>query len=447
MDLSARYHALNERPVLTGPVICWLSRDQRVQDNWALLSAQDLALKNRQPVVAVFCLAASFLGATARHYDFMLAGLKELESDLAKLDIRLLIVFGEASVEIPKLCQELRAGALFSDFSPLRLARRWKQGVAAKIKCAFYEVDVHNIVPVWLASPKQEFGAYTLRPKLHKLLPEYLHEFPKLKKHPFVFSQKRAKNNYAQLRNLLRVDEGVVLVPGIIPGERAAQAALKSFVKSRLSNYNSGRNNPNFNAQSGLSPYLHFGHLSAQRVALAVMKSSAPIQDREAFLEELIVRRELADNFCWYNTHYDSPEGFPAWAKKSISKHARDKRTYLYTKKVLENASTHDSLWNAAQQEMLITGKMHGYMRMYWAKKILEWTPDVATAMKMAIYLNDKYSLDGRDPNGYAGIAWSLGGVHDRAWFERPIFGQIRYMNDKGCRRKFDVEAYIQKFT
>lgn len=447
MDLSIRRRRLNERSVLTGPVVCWLSRDQRLQDNWALLSAQDLALKNHQPLVVVFCLAANFLGATARQYDFMLVGLKELELALAKLNIKFLIVSGEARVEIPKLCEELQAGVLLSDFSPLRLPRLWKQGVAAKIRCAFYEVDAHNIVPAWLASPRQEFGAYTLRPKLHKLLPEYLHEFPKLKKHPFVLSKRILKNNYSQLRATIKVDEAVLPVDKVIPGERAAHTALQIFIKSGLSNYNTGRNNPNVQAQSCLSPYLHFGHLSAQRVALAVIASSAPAADKEAFLEELIIRRELADNFCLYNKHYDTPAGFPAWAQKSISKHARDKRTYLYTKKVLESANTHDALWNAAQQEMLITGKMHGYMRMYWAKKILEWTPDLATAMKVAIYLNDKYSLDGRDPNGYAGIAWSLGGVHDRAWFERPIFGQIRYMNDKGCRRKFDVEAYIKKFN
>jgi deoxyribodipyrimidine photo-lyase len=162
-----------------------------------------------------------------------------------------------------------------------------------------------------------------------------------------------------------------------------------------------------------------------------------------AFLEELIVRRELADNFCFYHLDYDSPLGFPDWAKKTHERHKNDVREYTYTQKQFERAETHDTLWNACQQELLKTGKMHGYMRMYWAKKILEWTPTVEDAMEIAIYLNDTYELDGRDPNGYAGIAWSMGGVHDRAWFERPVYGQIRYMNRSGCASKFSVDTYI----
>jgi deoxyribodipyrimidine photo-lyase len=171
------------------------------------------------------------------------------------------------------------------------------------------------------------------------------------------------------------------------------------------------------------------------------------IDHASAYLEELIIRRELSDNFCWYNEYYDTVESFPEWAKKSYYRFRHDKREYIYTLKQFEHAKTHDELWNAAQMEMIITGKMHGYMRMYWAKKILEWTATPTDAMNIAIYLNDTYELDGRDPNGYAGIAWSIGGVHDRAWFERPIFGQVRYMARSGCEKKFNVKAYIEKWT
>ena len=189
------------------------------------------------------------------------------------------------------------------------------------------------------------------------------------------------------------------------------------------------RNDPLKNGQSGLSPYLHFGQIAAQRVALEVMGSAGPTDARKAFLEELIVRRELSDNFCFYNPRYDRVDGFPAWARATLDRHRRDPRDYLYTPEQFEQARTHDDLWNAAQREMVRTGKMHGYLRMYWAKKILEWTPSPEEALKIAITLNDRYELDGRDPNGYAGIAWSLGGVHDRPWGERKVFGMIRYMS------------------
>jgi deoxyribodipyrimidine photo-lyase len=204
------------------------------------------------------------------------------------------------------------------------------------------------------------------------------------------------------------------------------------------------RNDPAKDGQSNLSPYMHFGHISAQRIALDVSMSDINKESREAFLEELIVRRELSDNFCFYNAHYDNFDGFPEWGKKTLNAHRKDKREYLYNIKQFENAETHDDLWNAAQIQMLKTGKMHGYMRMYWAKKILEWTESPEKAMEIAIYLNDRYELDGRDPNGYTGIAWSIGGLHDRAWNERPVFGKIRYMSYNGCKTKFDVIKYIE---
>jgi len=446
IDYSRRYRQLNNIDPSQGPIICWLSRDQRAKDNWALLAAQDLAFKNKQPLLVIFCLVPSFLGATARAYDFMLDGLQELERDLRALNIPLLILSGEVESTVPKFCREVKAAALFTDFSPLLISKQWKAVVNKKIECAFYEVDAHNIIPAWLASPKQEFGAYTIRPKIKKLLPEFLHEFPKLKKQTIFPDLNLPVNNWLKLRQSLNIDESVVSVSDFVPGEKAAQKTMKAFITGRLDGYNVNRNNPVLEGQSGLSPYLHFGHLSAQRLTLTVQVAKAPKIDIEAFLEELIIRRELADNFCLYNEDYLSEKGFPAWAKKSIQKHAADKRIYLYSLNKLEAAQTHDLLWNAAQMEMKISGKMHGYLRMYWAKKILEWTPNAKTALKYAIFLNDKYSLDGRDPNGYAGIAWSIGGTHDRAWFERPIFGQIRYMNDNGCKRKFDVSAYIARF-
>ncbi|KAG6510082.1 hypothetical protein ZIOFF_024138 [Zingiber officinale] len=217
------------------------------------------------------------------------------------------------------------------------------------------------------------------------------------------------------------------------------------FLTKRLKSYDSDRNDPvKPRALSGLSPYLHFGHISAQRCALEARKlrNSCP-KSVDAFLEELIVRRELADNFCYYQPHYDSLQGAWEWARKSLMGHAKDKREHVYSREQLEKAQTADPLWNASQLEMVHCGKMHGYMRMYWAKKILEWTNRPEEALSIAIYLNDKYELDGRDPNGYVGCMWSICGVHDQGWKERPVFGKIRYMNYAGCKRKFNVEGYI----
>jgi deoxyribodipyrimidine photo-lyase len=251
--------------------------------------------------------------------------------------------------------------------------------------------------------------------------------------------------DWQSLPEELSLDRRVPEVAGIEPGEAAAGRALETFVQGGLAEYPERRNDPIAHGQSGLSPYLHFGQLSPQRVALAVVAADAPPAARDAFLEELVVRRELADNFCFYNEHYDTVAGFPDWARTTLEAHRHDPREVVYSRDVLERGETHDHLWNACQRDMVLTGKMHGYLRMYWAKKILEWSPSPEMAMETAIYLNDRYELDGRDPNGYAGIAWSIGGVHDRAWGERPVFGKIRFMSYAGCARKFDVAAYCRE--
>jgi deoxyribodipyrimidine photo-lyase len=423
-----------------------MSRDQRVNDNWALLFAQELALEKKLPLTVVFCLMPEFLSATIRQYGFMLKGLQEVETELTKKNIGFSLLTGMPEKEIPRFINKDKTSALITDFDPLRIKRGWKQAVAENIDVPFYEVDAHNIVPCWTASLKQEFGAYTIRPKINRLLPEFLEEFPSLKKHPFNLLSRPSKTDWRKTISTLKVNKTVPEVDWITPGEKAARTALKYFLQNRLPTYEVQRNDPTLDGQSNLSPYLHFGQLSAQRVALETSKASANKKATEAFLEELIVRRELSDNFCFYNENYDSFAGFPDWAKKTHEIHRKDRRDYLYSREEFEQANTHDDLWNAAQIEMVERGKMHGYMRMYWAKKIFEWTASPEEALDIAIYLNDKYELDGRDPNGYAGIAWSIGGVHDRAWFERPVFGKIRYMNYNGCKSKFNVRAYIDKY-
>jgi len=456
-----RIEKLNHKPVGAGPVIYWMSRDQRVRDNWALLYAQQLALENKQPLVVIFCLVPEFLGAALRQYRFMLKGLAEVEKDLKELGIGFFLLTGKPGQEIPRFCRDMQAGALVGDFSPLRINLSWKTEVAEKLSFAFFEVDTHNIVPCRLASAKQEYAAYTFRPKINKLLPAFLTDIPPVKPHPYPCSGLESRLNnglgtagftdWAAAENTLAVDRTVSEWTGFLPGEKAGREVMEQFITNRLEGYERGRNDPSKAGQSNLSPYLHFGQLSAQRVAYELNRYAGenagdPLKtSKEAFLEELVVRRELSDNFCFYNKDYDNTAGFPRWARESLNAHRNDAREYLYSLQDFEQTRTHDQLWNAAQNEMAVTGKMHGYMRMYWAKKILEWTESPEQALDYAIHLNDKYSLDGRDPNGYSGIAWSIGGVHDRAWGERPIFGKIRYMSYKGSKSKFNIEQYLAK--
>jgi deoxyribodipyrimidine photo-lyase len=441
-----RVRLLQQGNETNGPVIYWMSRDQRVHDNWALLFAQMKALEKKRHLAVVFNLVPKFLEATIRQYGFMLKGLQQVEKELQKFNIPLFITKGNPEIEIPKLLDELKASILISDFDPLRIKRIWKRDVAKKISIPFYEVDAHNIVPCLFVSNKVEFGAYTIRPKIHKLIPEFMDDFPDLIKMKSSELTSEKKINWAEVSNSLEINRVVEEVDWLKPGEVNAQLALKDFLENRFDRYAEYRNDPNKNALSNLSPYLHFGQISAQRVALTVEQFYRKSPSAAAFLEELIVRRELSDNYCYFNPKYDSFEGFPEWARKTLNEHRKDKREYIYSLEKFEQAKTHEELWNAAQMEMVTTGKMHGYMRMYWAKKILEWSKSPEEALCIAMYLNDKYELDGRDPNGYVGCAWSVGGVHDRAWTERPVFGKIRYMNFNGAKRKFDVQSYINKF-
>jgi deoxyribodipyrimidine photo-lyase len=431
-----RIKILNDSPGAPGPVVYWMSRDQRASDNWALLRAQEIAIENRAPLAVAFCLVPSFLGASTAHFSFMLDGLRETEAELQIKSIPFFLLKGAPEDALPAFLGKCGAGALVADFDPLRIKRRWKSLVARKINVRFEEIDAHNIVPCRVASPKLEFAARTIRPKINRLLDGFLTDFPALKKHPFAWNKPAPRNVWPP------APSGGAKSGSPAPGCKAANKALRDFISRRLDGYDADRNNPNIDGQSGLSPYIHFGHLSAQRAALEVRAAGSP--GAAPFLEELVVRRELADNFCFYNENYDSFDGFHAWAKKTLDEHRADKREYVYSRDDLEAADTHDELWNAAQRQMADEGKMHGFMRMYWCKKILEWTPSPEEAMSAAIYLNDKYELDGRDPNGYAGIAWSVGGVHDRAWGERPVFGKIRYMSYNGCKSKFNINEYIR---
>jgi len=375
----------------------------------------------------------------------MLDGLADVSADLAAHDVPFVVRMAAGGRTGPlralrALVTDARPAAIYVDFSPLRGPRALRSALASGVDVPVSEVDTHNIVPAWIASDKQEFAARTFRPKIHAQLRRFLVPPPALLHHQVAWRHRLASESLSSVRRsvLPSLPSNGTSVAAT-PGQRAAARALRSFVSNRLDDYASLRNDPTVDGLSGLSPYLHFGQLAALRVAL-----TAPAAD--TLIEEVVVRKELSDNFCLYQPSYDSLESAAPWARRTLAAHAFDARNYVYSYGQLERAETHDEAWNAAQRQMTRTGKMHGYMRMYWAKKILEWTPSVDDAIETAVRLNDFYEIDGGDPNGYAGIMWSIAGVHDRAWTERPVFGQIRYMNDAGLRRKFKVDQYVAQF-
>lgn len=421
-----------------------MSRDQRVNDNWALLAAREDAAWRERGLTVVFCLAPSFLGATPRVYDFMLRGLREVEESLRALRIPFRLLEGNPAETLPGFLREIDAAELVTDFDPLRPKREWCDLVSEAVSIPFIEVDAHNIVPCRQASDKREWAAATLRPKIHRVLPAFLTDFPAVTPMSSGGADLPRPIDWNAVSARLLCDGPADPVPGITPGSCAAEKALKDFLEHRMRGYAVARNDPNVNGQSRLSPWLHFGHLAPQRAALEASRAKdAGEEDRAAFLEQIVVRRELADNFCLYVPEYDSFAATPAWAVRTLEEHRGDARPFVYDFRVFDRAQTHDPLWNAAQMEMKASGSMHNYMRMYWCKKILEWSASPEEAWETAVRLNDRYELDGRDPNGYTGIAWSIGGVHDRPWKSRAVFGSIRYMNDRGCRKKFNVDAYI----
>jgi deoxyribodipyrimidine photo-lyase len=431
-------------------VVYWMQRAQRGVDNHAVDLAVKIANLLGLPLVVYFAGISNFPHANLRHYVFLNQGLPDIEADLGSRNIS--FVMRLAPRESPEqLLADVHAAFLVGDENPMREPERWRNHLASQIKIPFWTVDTDVVVPSKLVE-KAQYGAYTLRPRLYRLLPEYLQPYENLHaehewKKPRGFHADSVHEDMT--REWKDFDRSVAPVEAWNGGTRAGLKRLKIFTGKLLEAYDSQRNHPETDGTSCMSPYLHFGHVGPITIALAVdaaVKANPKLRAaRDSYFNELIVWRELAVNFVRYTPKYESPECAEAWAKATIAEHARDEREHLYTLNQLENAETYDDLWNAAQIQMVRHGWMHNYLRMYWAKKILEWTPDVSTAMKYAIYLNDKYFLDGRDPNGYAGIAWAILGKFDRAWGERPIFGKIRYMSGASTGRKFDSKRYIQQ--
>jgi deoxyribodipyrimidine photo-lyase len=422
-----------------------MSRDQRAENNHALWVAAELSARHNLPLFVYF---HGYLKKSVRirqQFDFMYEGLYEVQEQLKSLGIPLIVTTGDLVSTLKEIDTEYSPHTWIMDFHSLVGFKRNIESLKKVSKATIIAVDTHNVVPVFVASQKQEWAAYTLRPKIHKLLPHFLKPLPQLPNfHTAQLDQLKETVSLQEVHSMVNASNVEGYVPTILPGRRQALKSMQRFIEEILPTYSEMRNDPSDDHQSNLSPYFHFGTLSTLEVALSIQKSAHnESEGANSFIDESFVRIELADNFCYYNEAYRTSEGIPEWAVKTLKQHQNDKREYVYTLSDLEIANTHDEAWNASQRQMTTTGKMHGYMRMYWAKKILEWTSSYDDAIKYAIYLNDKYELDGLDPNGYVGILWSIGGLHDRPWIERPIFGQVRYMNAAGLARKFDIQKYI----
>lgn len=448
MLLPERVNRLNGAPARSDGryVLYWMQQAQRAHGNHALELAISLGHERGLPVVVGFGLMDEYPEANERHYAFMLEGLAETAAALERRRIRFVLRRGSPERVAVGLARD--AALVVCDMGHLRHQRAWRRSVAAAAGCQVLAVETDLVVPLAVASDKLEVAARTLRPKLHRALDRFLVPLDEQEvARPSIDLDLPSDGDPRDVGGLLaslRIDRSVGRVSRFRGGLSEARRRLARFVEEALPGYGAGRSDPAAPRCSNLSPYLHFGQIGPLEVALAARGAAkAASEDRASFLEELIVRRELAHNFVAHCDPYDSYLGVPDWARRTLAAHAGDARPHLYDESTLVAGRTHDRYWNAAMREMRETGYMHNYMRMYWGKKILEWSPSPEQAFATALRLNNRYFLDGRDANSFTGVAWCFG-RHDRPWAERPVFGTVRYMNAAGLERKFDMDVYVR---
>ena len=445
-----RVQILNDAPMKLGGryVLYWMQASQRAEWNHALEYAAGRANELGLPLVVGFGLTDDYPEANERHYAFMLEGLADVGAALAGRGVKFVVRRGPPPAVAAELARD--AALVVCDRGYLRHQKRWRDDVADRAGAAVVQVESDVVVPAQAASDHQEFAARTLRPKHRRQWGAYLkplkavplkHNSLRLRTHGNV----NTNDTDAALAGL-RIDRGVPRSTRFRGGSVAARRVLDAFLRDKLKGYAGARREPAAGATSMMSAYLHFGQISPLEIALKVKaRRGAPDVDRDAYLEELLVRRELAVNFAHYCPDYDSFDALPAWAKRTLERHRADTRQVVYSRAQLEAAATRDPYWNAAQLEMVRTGFMHNSMRMYWGKQVLAWKREPREAFADVLYLNNKYFLCGRDPVAYANVAWVFG-LHDRPWGpERPVFGTVRYMNAAGLDRKFDMDAYVAK--
>lgn len=425
-----------------------MQSSQRATSNLALTYAISRANKLNKPLIVFFGLIPNFPEANYRHYYFMLEGLRDVSESLEIIGAKLIIQAKSPEKGATELAKN--SCMIVVDKGYLKPLKQWYKFVSENVDCPLIQVEDNVVVPLEEASNKEEYSAATLRPKILRKKQVFLtlQEVPQKLERCSLDMEFDSINlsNIDKTISSMDIDTSVGKSACFSGGASQALKQFEDFLGNKLPKYSELRNDPTVDYLSNLSPYLHFGQISPIYVSLRILDATVSDLVKEIFLEELIVRRELAINYVNYNENYDSFAGLPNWAKNTLLSHKNDKREYVYPLEVLENAKTHDPVWNAAQNQMRITGKMHGYMRMYWGKKIVEWSKDPKTAFRTALFLNNKYELDGRDPNGYTGVAWCFG-KHDRPWKERAVFGKVRFMSSDGLKKKFDVDKYVDNIS
>lgn len=433
-------------------VVYWMQRAIRAVDNPALDIATEAANLLGMPVVIYFQVIPNYPNANLRHYHFLQQGLRDVAEDAAARGVGFVVrKSAKGGGALETFLEEVEAAMVVGDENPCREPERWRAVLARRLRLPFWTVDADVVVPSRVFG-KSFFLLHHFRPHLKAELPKYL--VAPAKTMP-AYAWKPSKNPACIslsddiTEGFTRLDRAVEPVDSFTGGTHAALKRLKRFVGDELKDYEETSNHPEMRGTSRLSPYLHFGNIGPLTIALAVQKAiaegKAGATAGERYLEQLIGWRELAVLFVRHEPNYDNWECAVPWARKTLIEHAGDPRPHRYTLEQMERGETSDELWNAAQREMVATGWMHNYMRMYWAKKILEWAPDPAKAFEWAVMMNDRYELDGRDPNGYAGIAWAIVGRHDRPWFNRPVYGLVRPMTGSSIAKKFDAQAYIRR--
>ena len=442
-----RVQNLNEADVREGDyVLYWMQSSQRAEQNHALEYAVKRANELDQRLLVVFGLTDDYPEANLRHYTFMLEGLKDVQEALEKRGIKMAVRKG--SPEEVALDAGKHATLVITDRGYMRPQKKWREKVAGEAGCLVIQVESDVVVPVELASEKRETAARTLRPKIQEYIDDFLVGLTPTKISKQSLNLKAESLDLSDIEKVLDgmdLDRSAGALSHLYRGGTSeAKKVFRRFLKDSFDAYTGHRNQPQTDDVSHMSKYLHFGQISPIWLVLEARKASTKKDNIEGFVEELVVRRELSMNFVLYTPDYDSYSNLPDWAKKSLEEHRGDDREHTYTREQLESAETHDEYWNAAMKEMVHTGYTHNHMRMYWGKKILGWSSTPEHAYRTTLYLNNKYFLDGRDPNSFANVAWIFG-QHDRGWTEREVYGKVRYMSASGLERKAKPEQYVEK--
>ncbi len=450
----ARIRQLNASPIIPNRpyVLYWSQMNRRVNSNQALLYTVEIANRLNLPVLVYEAITCTYPYANDRLHTFILEAVPETARRLEKAGIGYVFYLRRTKADPNDTFYTVakHAAAIVTDDYPTFIARTHNASVPAKVDVPYYAVDSSCIVPM-SEIPHRQYGAYTIRPRIHRLLPTYLTPADPLRvKRRFAgtiprFHTDVTPANIKELVASCQIDHSIPPSSEFRGGRLATEKLLNTFLRDKLRHYAEGRNEPSANATSDMSPYLHFGQISALEIALKVTEYAHEHKlIADEYLEELIVRRELAFNYARFVDDPGDLKNLPDWCQLNMQKHAKDKRDPVYSPEQFARAETHDELWNATQNEMLQRGKIQGYYRMYWGKKIIEWSRTYEEAARTMIDIHGRYALDGRDPNTYTNIFWCFG-LHDRPWPERPIFGKMRYMSLEGMKRKTNTRAYIEQ--